>query len=94
MPKVDIFHPASYHEVKSVRIRYQKSLWFRLLADSFCLMGDRGYRGLEYVHVCEDKLEKSVRQVIEAVYSQIKLLTELADGGILQLYLLTFRVIL
>jgi hypothetical protein len=46
------------------------------------------------VHVCEDKLEKSVRQVIEAVYSQIKLLTELADGGILQLYLLTFRVIL
>jgi hypothetical protein len=22
-------HPASYHEVKSVRIRYQKSLWFR-----------------------------------------------------------------
>jgi hypothetical protein len=66
-------HPASYHEVKSVRIRYQKSLWFRTLADSFCLMGDRGYRGLEYVHVCEDKPDKSVRQVIEAVNSQIKL---------------------
>jgi hypothetical protein len=41
-------------------------------ADSFCLMGDRGYRGLEYVHVCEDKPDKSVRQVIEAVNSQIK----------------------
>jgi len=66
-------HPASYHEVKSVRIRYQKSLWFRMLADSFCLMGDRGYRGLEYVHVCEDKPDKSVRQVVEAVNSQIKL---------------------
>jgi hypothetical protein len=66
-------HPASYHEVKSVRIRYQKSLWFRALADSFCLMGDRGYRGLEYVHVCEDKPDKGVRQVIEAVNSQIKL---------------------
>jgi len=65
-------HPASYHEVRSVRIRYQKSLWFRALADSFCLMGDRGYRGLEYVHVCEDKPDKSVRQVIEAVNSQIK----------------------
>jgi hypothetical protein len=65
-------HPASYHEVKSVRIRYQKSLWFRALADSFCLMGDRGYRGLEYVHVCEDKPDKSVRQVVEAVNSQIK----------------------
>jgi hypothetical protein len=65
-------HPASYHEVRSVRIRYQRSLWFRTLADSFCLMGDRGYRGLEYVHVCEDKPDKSVRQVIEAVNSQIK----------------------
>ncbi len=30
-------HPASYHEVKSVRISDQKSLWFRALADSFCL---------------------------------------------------------
>uniref|UniRef100_A0A7C5X1S7 Uncharacterized protein n=1 Tax=Thermocrinis ruber TaxID=75906 RepID=A0A7C5X1S7_9AQUI len=67
-----LVHPASYHEVRSVRIRYQKSLWFRALADSFCLMGDRGYRGLEYVHVCEDKPDKSVRQVIEAVNSQIK----------------------
>jgi hypothetical protein len=36
-------------------------------------MGDRGYRGLEYVHVCEDKPDKSVRQVVEAVNSQIKL---------------------
>jgi hypothetical protein len=49
---------------------------------------------LEYVHACEDKPDKSVRQVIEATNSQIKVLTELADGGILQLYLLTFRVIL
>jgi hypothetical protein len=32
-----------------------------------------GYIGLEYVHVCEDKPDKSVRQVIEAVNSQIKL---------------------
>ncbi len=35
-------------------------------------MGDRGDRGLEYVHVCEDKPDKSVRQVVEAVNSQIK----------------------
>jgi hypothetical protein len=65
-------HLASYHEVKSVRIKHQKSLWFRALEDGFCLMGDRGYRGLEYVHVCEDKPKKSVRKVIEAVHSQIK----------------------
>jgi len=51
-------HPASYHEVKSVRIRYQKRLWFRALADSFCLMGDRGYRGLECV--CEERFLNGV----------------------------------
>jgi hypothetical protein len=55
-----------------VRIRYQKSLWFRALADSFGFIGDKGYRGLEYVHVCEEKPDKSVRQVIETVNSQIK----------------------
>jgi hypothetical protein len=81
------FHPASYHKVRSVRIRYQKSLWFRALADSFCLIGDRRYRCLEYVHVCEDKPDKSVRQVIEAVNSQIRFSMELADRGILWLTL-------
>jgi hypothetical protein len=53
-------HPASYHEVKSVRIRYQKRLWFRALADSFCLMGDRWYRGLECVYVCEERFLNGV----------------------------------
>jgi hypothetical protein len=53
-------HPVSYHEVRSVRIRYQKSLWLRVLADSFCLIGDRWYRGLEYVHVYKDKPDKRV----------------------------------
>jgi hypothetical protein len=32
-----------------------------------------GYRGFEYVYVCEDKPDKSVRQVVEALDSQIKL---------------------
>jgi hypothetical protein len=27
------FHPASYHEVKSLRIRHKMSKWFRFLAD-------------------------------------------------------------
>jgi hypothetical protein len=35
-------------------------------------MGGKGYRDLEYVHVCEDKPDKSVRQVVKAVNSQIK----------------------
>jgi len=36
-------------------------------------MYDRGYRGLEYVYVCEGKPNKSGRQVVEDVNSQIKL---------------------
>ncbi|MFZ8786977.1 hypothetical protein [Thermocrinis sp.] len=55
------FHPASYHE-----------LWLRFLVDSFGLMGDRGYRGCEYVEVCESKEQKSIRQVVEGVNSQIE----------------------
>jgi len=38
------FHPASYHEARSLRIRYRKSKWLRFLVDSFGLMEDRGYR--------------------------------------------------
>jgi hypothetical protein len=41
------FHPAGYHE--SLGIRYRKSKWLGFLVDSFGLMGDRGYRGCEYV---------------------------------------------
>jgi glycine/serine hydroxymethyltransferase len=41
--------------------------------DRFGLMGDRGYRGCEYVEVCESKEQKGIRQVVEAVNSQIKL---------------------
>ncbi len=40
--------------------------------DSFGLMGDRGYRGCEYVEVCESKEQKGIRQVVEGVNSQIK----------------------
>ncbi len=53
-------HPASYHEVRSLRIRYRKSKWLRFLVDSFGLMGDRGYRGCEYVEVCESNEQNGV----------------------------------
>ena len=86
--------PCQLSRSEVCKIRYQKSLWFRALADSFCLMSDRGYKGLEYVYVCEDKPEKSVRQMIEAVHSQIKVFNGVSRWGILQLHLLTFRVIL
>jgi hypothetical protein len=68
-----IIPPASYHEVRSLRIRYGKSNWLRFLVDSFGLIGDRGYRGCEYVEVCESKEQKGIRQVVEGVNSQIKL---------------------
>jgi hypothetical protein len=67
------FHPTSYHEVRSLRIRYRKSKWFRFLVDSFGLMGDRGYMGCGYVEVCESKEQKGIRQVVEGVNSQIKI---------------------
>jgi hypothetical protein len=59
-------------KVRSLRIRYRKSKWLRFLVDRFGLMGDRGYKGCEYVEVCESKEQKGIRQVVEGVNSQIK----------------------
>jgi len=38
------FHPASYNEVKSFRLRKSKSKWFRFLVETFEVIGDKGYR--------------------------------------------------
>jgi hypothetical protein len=57
------FHPASYHEVRSLRIRYKMSKWFRFLAENFEFIGNKCYKECKYVKVCEDKQEKSKRQI-------------------------------
>ncbi len=72
------FHPASYHEVKSFRIRKNKSRWFRFLVENFEVIGDKGYRGCEHVKVCESKEEKAIRQVVEGVNSQIKVFNRIS----------------
>lgn len=38
------FHPASYHEIKSLRIRYKKSWWLSFLVEELEVMGAKGYR--------------------------------------------------
>ncbi|NAZ07081.1 MAG: hypothetical protein GU344_03880 [Thermocrinis sp.] len=45
----------------------QKSLTYSLV-DSFGLMGDRGYRGCEYVEVCKSEEQKGIRQVEKRYY--------------------------
>ncbi len=45
------------------------------MTENFEFIGDKDYKGCKYckyVKVCEDKQEKSKRQIIEAVNSQIK----------------------
>jgi len=51
---------------------FQKPLTSSIV-DSFGLMEDRGYRGCEYVEVCESKEQKGIRKMVEGVNSQIKL---------------------
>jgi hypothetical protein len=38
------------------------------LVDSFGLIGDRGYRGCEYVEVCKSKEQKGIREMEERDY--------------------------
>jgi len=59
-------------EVKSFRLRKSKSRWFKFLVENFEVIGDKGYRGCEFVKVCESKEDKSIRQAVEGVNSQIK----------------------
>lgn len=66
------FHPGSYHEVMSLRIRYNKSNWLRLLFSQMEVIGDKGYRGCEYIKVCKSKEDKGTRQVVEGVFSWMK----------------------
>ncbi len=70
-----LFHPGSYHEVRSLRLRYSKSSLLRSLLERFELIGDRGYRGCELVKVCSSREDKSQRQKVEGVFSWICLLT-------------------
>jgi hypothetical protein len=51
---------------------YSLCIWFRFLTENFEFIGDKDYKGCKYTKVCEDKQEKSKRQIIEAVNSQIK----------------------
>ncbi|MGC8677797.1 MAG: hypothetical protein ACP5UF_06250, partial [Hydrogenobaculum sp.] len=66
------FHPASYHEVKSFRLRTRTSLWFKKLINLFEVIGDKGYKGCENVVVCTKKEDKAQRQIVETIFSRIK----------------------
>ncbi|MDW8096016.1 MAG: hypothetical protein RMI51_04375 [Aquificaceae bacterium] len=66
------FTCGSMHEVKAYRIRKAKSAWFRRLVESAEVYGDRGYEGVEGVHVCKSKEDKSIRQVVEGVIGCVK----------------------
>jgi len=52
---------------REVQADLQKSLTYSLV-HSFELMGDREYRGCEYVEVCKSKEQKGIRQVEKRDY--------------------------
>ncbi|MDW8096018.1 MAG: hypothetical protein RMI51_04385 [Aquificaceae bacterium] len=60
------------HEAKAYRTRKSKSAWFKRLAESAEVYGDRGYEGVEGVHVCRGKEGKSIRQVVEGVLGCVR----------------------
>ncbi|MGC8769600.1 MAG: hypothetical protein ACP5Q2_09900, partial [Calditerrivibrio sp.] len=89
------FHPASYHEVKSFRLRVKTSLWFKKLINLFEVIGDKGYKGCENVHVCKTKDERAQRQVIEGAFSRLKQFNTLSrwrKGIILLTYLYAYAI--
>ncbi len=74
---VDIwFHPASFHEKRSLRIRVFKSPYLRELLKGRILIADRGFDGLRLPHtkvitVGRGKGNASQRQYVESVLSVV-----------------------
>ncbi|MCS7307136.1 MAG: hypothetical protein NZ526_01155 [Aquificaceae bacterium] len=66
------FTYGSMHETRAYRIRNAKSAWFRRLVESAEVYGDRGYEGVDGVHVCTSKEGKLMRQVVEGVLGCVK----------------------
>jgi hypothetical protein len=81
------FHPDSYHEVKSFRIRSKISGWFTRLVQLFEVIGDKGYKGCANVYVCETKEDKDQRQIIKGVA-----LSRWRKGIILLTYLYAYAI--
>lgn len=66
------FTVGSKHEIKALSQRLNKSIWNKFLLDNFEVIGDKGYRGLEYVKVSSDKKFKATRQMVETAIGGTK----------------------
>jgi len=66
------FTSGSKHEVRALRERKEKSLWTNWLLDSFEVLGDKGYRGMDEVKVTDRKELKRARQIVESLIGGTK----------------------
>ena len=66
------FKPGNWHEVRAYEERKRRSSWFRYLVSSSEVYGDRGYRGVDGVLICDAKEDKALRQVVEGVIGAVK----------------------
>lgn len=66
------FTSGNRHEVRILRERKEKSLWTKWLLDTFEVLGDKGYRGMEEVKVAERKELKRARQIVESLIGGTK----------------------
>ena len=72
---IDIwFTSARKHEVKALRQRLYHSGYLRKLFREGRVLGDKAYRGLKWVEVCERKEQKSIRQRVEGIFARLKFL--------------------
>ena len=72
---IDIwFTSARKHEVKALKQRLYHSGYLRKLFREGRVLGDKAYRGLKWVEVCERKEQKSIRQRIEGLFAGLKFL--------------------
>jgi len=73
--EIDIwFTGARRHEVKALRQRLYYSGYLRKLFRKCKALGDKAYKGINQVQICETKEQKSKRQRIETFFSKMRYL--------------------
>ena len=72
---IDIwFTGARRHEMKALRQRLYYSGYLRKLFRKCKVLGDKAYKGLKQVEICETKEQRSKRQKIETSFSKLRYL--------------------
>jgi len=72
---IDIwFTSARKHKVKALKQKLYHSGYLRKLFRESRVLGDKAYRGIRWVEICERKEQKGIRQRVKGLFARLRFL--------------------